>query len=513
MKGPLIETFELTARTSRTRFLFRELTLQLSGDRVALVGRNGVGKSTLLQILSGGRQPDQGRLVLRTTPRLVPQTLEQGRSTLSCLEQTRIPEADLNLELEAAGLADWNHLCSQPDLSHGERRKLSLLASKLSGAEMLLLDEPTQDLDERGVQWLRNWLKNWSGGLLVASHEAQLLQDFQHFFVMAETGCHYFSGGFSELESDLERSRLASEKSYLQNLNRMLKLEEHTEYVKRRRGRKKQYGRVSELGRATPRKTLNQKRDYAQVKHGKMKRSREAKLESLRQWTRQTRRAMQVQLPLLLDPPQLASSDASLVELRGVSAQIRGRTLFQEIDLRLGCQRLAVVGPNGAGKTTLLEIVLGRRQPSRGRVKACLDSIGSIAQGGGDWMLEQSLVSYLSDRGLGSPGAIAQRLIAHKFPLALGQRPLRSLSPGERVRAALISLFQIAPTVKMLVLDEPTYSLDLLGRKALTEALRAWPGGLMVASHNRSFLAAIGIEEYLDLGSLKKPDKKPQQGS
>ena len=86
-----------------------------------------------------------------------------------------------------------------------------------------------------------------------------------------------------------------------------------------------------------------------------------------------------------------------------------------------------------------------------------------------------------------------------KGRLALAQRPLRSLSPGERVRAALICLFQRDPPLEVLILDEPTYSLDLLGKKALTAALQAWPGGLVVASHDLDFLRQIGIEEWLAL--------------
>ena len=90
-------------------------------------------------------------------------------------------------------------------------------------------------------------------------------------------------------------------------------------------------------------------------------------------------------------------------------------------------------------------------------------------------------------------------LVAHKFPLGLAERPLRSLSPGERTRAALICLFQRSPAVELLVLDEPTFSLDLVGQRALTNALKAWPGGLLVASHDRAFLAAIDATTLLEL--------------
>ncbi|HEY3254486.1 MAG TPA: ATP-binding cassette domain-containing protein [Polyangiaceae bacterium] len=165
-----------------------------------------------------------------------------------------------------------------------------------------------------------------------------------------------------------------------------------------------------------------------------------ARLASLRDWTRSTRRALNVSRSLELPVPALpAQLDPDLLALRGVSAQTGARCLFESIDLPLGRERVAVVGPNGAGKTSLLEIMLGQRTPDAGSAARQLSKIGSIEQGGANWQL--------------------------------------------------------------LILDEPTFSLDLLGQRALTQALRAWPGGLVVASHDREFLAEIGIDRTIRLGA------------
>jgi ATPase subunit of ABC transporter with duplicated ATPase domains len=290
-----------------------------------------------------------------------------------------------------------------------------------------------------------------------------LLRDFQYFFVLSEGGCRYFRGALADLESELEREQATREAAYARNLQRMVEAAEHTEIVARRRARKERYGRVREMDRGSPRLILNLKRNQAQVNHGKEKAAREARLDRVRQFAKASRRALQVEFPLLLpvggDPGKHP--------------------------------RLAVIGPNGAGKTTLLRSMLEASPRA-----------GSIAQGASDWMLEESLLTCL-----GYTDA-AERLVAHKFPLALAQRPLRSLSPGERVRAALICLFQRAP--ETLILDEPTYSLDLLGKKALTAALKAWPGGLAVASHDMEFLREIGVEEWIELeGFLSRGHEPP----
>jgi len=191
--------------------------------------------------------------------------------------------------------------------------------------------------------------------------------------------------------------------------------------------------------------------------------------------------------------------DRDLLSLEAVSMNRGGRSLFESLDLRLGRERVAVVGPNGAGKTTLLELMLGQRRPSAGQARCKLSQIGYIEQGGANWQLDQSLTEQLNRFGA-SAQTSAELLLAHHFPLALGVRPLRSLSPGERARAALICLFSRAPAIELLILDEPTFSLDLLGQRALVKALRAWPGGLVVASHDRDFLAEIGVYRTIQLG-------------
>jgi len=464
---PLLEVCGVAISTPSGRPLFDGLSLRLSRERVALIGRNGVGKSTLLAVLAGGGESQGAPVKVRSRPHYVPQDL--GRRSAS----------------------------------HGEMRRLALVEAKSSGAEILLLDEPTEDLDADGVAWLRGWLREWPGCLVAASHDRRLLADFRHFLIASESGCRYFGGTLTELDAELERDHAESQQRYARNLYRLATHEEHTVHVARRRARKKRYGRCSELDRATSRMRLNQKRDHAQVYNGRFAKLRQARLDSIRQWSKSTRRALGVSLCLELPVPTLpADATKDVIVLRDVSARASDRCLFRSLDMRLARERVAVVGPNGAGKTTLLDIMVGRRSPATGSALRDLSRIGAIEQGGANWMQNESLISFLAFDG--PPGAsndLAELLVAHKFPLALAERPLRSLSPGERARAALICLFRRVPAVELLVLDEPTYSLDLIGQRAMTSALRAWPGGLVVASHDRAFLDAIGIDRFIELGA------------
>lgn len=439
----VLSTRGLTARYG-DRVLFRDLTLTLEAERVALVGRNGVGKSTLLSLLAGRRVAEDGCVERFHEVRYLPQRLPSGEG------------------------------------SPGERRRRAISDLQQAGRGLLLLDEPTQDLDQESVEWLRWWLSDWEGGALVASHDRRLLQDFQHFFLMEESGCRYLQGTLDEVEAELEHNHKSSDIRYLRRLNQLEREEERTLLLARRRRRKKQYGRCSELDRATPKATLNQKRSDAQVSHGKINRKREQRLREFRQWARSARRALKVEMPMELSVPELGDvPETPLVRLDSVSVQREGRILFQDISLELRRERLGLEGPNGSGKTTLIQTMLGEQTPDGGVVSVRRESIGLIAQGAANWDREESLLDLVVDAGL---------IVAHRFPLALAQRPLRSLSAGERVRAALLCLWG---QVEMLVLDEPTCSLDLLAQKALTRALKAWPGGLVVASHDRDFLESV----------------------
>ena len=177
--------------------------------------------------------------------------------------------------------------------------------------------------------------------------------------------------------------------------------------------------------------------------------------------------------------------------------------LFRDINIRLRRQRIAITGANGTGKTTLLDIMIGDRDPSFGSSYCRRPIVGYIDQGARNWMHEETLLGLLlRTRQDLSPASIAERLIAHHFPLALAERELCSLSPGERLRAILIGLFARSPAIELLVLDEPTYSLDFPGASALRKVLAAWKGGLVVASHDDDFIQAIGIEQRIVLGDI-----------
>jgi len=509
-RGPVFDGRNLDIDSPGGRPLFRGLHLNLGCERVAVIGRNGVGKSTLLEVIAGELRPTQGTVLRRRSTLLVRQELESVDSD-SLIEQlkqrgTHNPRMAHRLAHEAGRLGlPWPPAPEQGPTHHspGELRKLALLAAVTQHPELLLLDEPTEDLDHNGISWLCEQLEQWPGGLMVVTHARRLLQAFEHFFIVEESGCRYLQGRFFAIERQLHEENARREQDYVQHLNRLTEQEQHHARVSQRRRRKKNVGRLHELRRRTSRARLNEKRSYAQESQARAAKIRDNRITAARGWAKAARRALKVQLPLELRLPKLPpASPDPVISLASVGMCIDMNILFSELSVELGRERVAVVGPNGAGKTTLLDIMVGRRQPTSGRACGQYAKIGSIAQGATDWRGEQCLLELLLDQTeVRSFAQAAALVVAYAFPLALAERSLASLSPGERARAALICLFTRTPVVEVLVLDEPTYGLDFVGVAGLQAILRAWPGGLVVASHDRAFLEAIDVTATILVGS------------
>ncbi|MDH5490903.1 MAG: ATP-binding cassette domain-containing protein [Myxococcales bacterium] len=465
------------------RPLLRDLTMSLeAGDRVALVGRNGVGKSSLLEVLAGEAPPERGQI--------------QALGRRHRVAQQPAPQREgLGAELG----------------SPGEVRRYALEEARRALPELLLLDEPTRDLDAESVEWLLGWLGVFRGALLVVSHDRRVLRTFSEFFVLAESGGHHFSGSFEALLEELARDEDAQQARYVRHLSRLADKEREHDRLRRRRQRKKNLGRLHELGRSTSRAMLNSNRGYAQQSQGKRSVLQRARIGEAREWALAARRALAVALPLELSLPQLAADPGTpILEADGVAMEAGDRLLFEGISLRVGRERVAIRGPNGAGKTTLLQLLLGERRPTLGSATREPRRLGYIAQNGANWCLEESLIERLSiETEATTIDAAAQALSAHRFPFALAERPLRSLSPGERSRAALICLCLRSPAPELLVLDEPTDHLDFLGVAALQAVLAAWPGGLLLVSHDADFLEGVGVQRYLELGGRRALEPGP----
>ena len=410
------------------------------GDRIGIVGPNGVGKSTLLRVLAGLEEPDSGRIV--------------RSGAVAYLAQE--PPVDGVSGGEAARRALGEVLRAEPDV--------------------LLLDEPTNNLDFDGLRWLERSLLRSQAGIVLVSHDRAFLDRLVTRVVEFEgetRRVREYPGNWSDYAAARERARAEHERAYGEYVEER---DRYTQLLSKRRSEARAGG-----AQADRRGTNALRGKVAQAKHHL------ASLEEVdKPWT-----PWDLQLTFA-DAPRAGE----IVSLRGVVVE-RGDFRVGPVDLELRYgDRVALVGANGKGKTTLLgaltsghSIVAGTRTVGTGAV------FGELEQGR-DRFTGVLLDDFVDASGLQQ--AEARTLLA-KFALGADDvlRTGPSLSPGERTRAAL-ALFA-ARGVNCLILDEPTNHLDLEAIEELERALASYDGALLVVSHDRRFLEVLDVERTIEL--------------
>jgi ATP-binding cassette subfamily F protein uup len=441
------------------RALFEDLSLTVSsGDRLGVVGRNGTGKSTLLRVIAGADEPEQGVVrrgrnvrvgFLAQTPELPPGTVRDA------VEAGRHWEAAAILDrVGMGGLLDA-HVAT---LSGGEAKRVALARVLVHEVDLLVLDEPTNHLDVDGIGWLEERLAAFRGGLVVVTHDRHVLDRVTTRMLELDRGRSYVhDGGYaSYLAARTERAeREATAEAVRRNLAR-------AELAWLRRGApartRKPKARIAaataivEGGPATPRPASEL--DFAAGGAG---------------------------VPRLGD---------KVITLEGVGHRFASESdwLFRHLDLALEPGgRVGVVGPNGSGKSTLLDILAGRLTPVEGTVDVAPSvRLGYYDQVGGTLELSKRVREAVAG-GAGQPSWDQVRLMeSFWFDSDAQWAPVGTLSGGERRRLQLLLVLTAHPNV--LLLDEPTNDLDLDTLRALEDHLETWPGSLVIVSHDRALL-------------------------
>ncbi len=440
--------------------LFDGLSVTVSsGDRLGVVGINGGGKSTLLKVLAGTREPEAG-------------TVRRGRGArVSVLDQDApLPLGTVGEAVgsgwEAASILDRLGMVDALEvdvstLSGGQVKRVSLARALLAvgGArgqadegDLLILDEPTNHLDLDGIAWLEEWLARFPGGLLLVTHDRHVLDRVTTSVLELDRGKAFVhAGGYQGWLDGRAQRALQSEGAETKRRNLA-----RAELAWLRRGAPARTSKPQ--ARVAAATALVSARPEAAARPG--------------------------DLPLHFDTPRLGDQ---VVELHGVGDGYGDRWLFRGLELALDPrERLGIVGPNGAGKSTLAEVLAGRREPREGRVvqgstvrMAVYDQVGASLD------LTQRVREAVA--GPRQPDWSDARLLeAFWFEDDAQWAPIGLLSGGERRRVQL--LLALAQKPNVLVLDEPTNDLDLDTLRALEDFLEDWPGALIVISHDRAFL-------------------------
>ena len=481
-----------------------------AGERVALIGRNGAGKSSLLKILAGLEKPDDGVLQLQTGLRRVYVAQEPefaAGSTVFDAVSDGVAEARalrerferhepgddldaLQTRLEALGGWTWEQRVDQAlqrlrlepesrvaDLSGGTRKRVALARALVEAPDLLLLDEPTNHLDVDAIEWLQDLLLGWRGALVFVSHDRAFIDAVATRIVELDRGLlRSYPGSFAAYEAtkvrELESEALANARA-----EKLLAQEE----VWIRKGvearRTRSVGRVQRLVK------LREQRAARRDMLGRVRLELDAGLPPGKIVAELKEVSMR-----FTGPPE----GLSVPEAQAPTAA-DGRLLIDRFSATiLRGDKVGLIGPNGTGKTTLLKLILGELQPTSGSVRqgtrlqvayfdqmrAALDLNATLADTispGSEWIevggTRKHVMSYLTD---------------FLFSPERANSPVRTLSGGERNRVLLARLFALPANV--LVLDEPTNDLDIDTLELLEDLLQSYAGTVFLVSHDRRFL-------------------------
>ena len=497
----LVKEFEVGSK------ILDGLTFQVdTGERVGLLGPNGCGKTTLLRILTGVVDYDEGEVMIAPGKRLglisqipvypqgytVEDVIDTAFAPLHKMEEEMAAlagrmadgesdpailsrydkltaafqagggyETDTNKNKVCNGLSIPQAMREQPfdKLSGGEKTRVNLARLILEDTDILLLDEPTNHLDLRATEWLEEYLEKFKGTVLTVSHDRYFLDKVVNRIVEIQAGkAEFYSGNYSFYVVEKERR-----------------------YEEKLRQYEKEQAKIEQLEKAA-----EQMRVWAYSgmdKTFKRVKSMEKRIERMRTTDRPTReRKMEVRFG------EREFRGDEVLTIKGLTKSFGERTLFSNLSLEVaGGERIALLGDNGSGKTTLLKILLGEEEPDAGKVRmGPTVKVGYLPQHVHFDHPERNLVDTLIYEQDCTAQTARNRLAAFKFRGEDVFKPVSALSGGEQSRLRLCMLMD--EKINLLILDEPTNHLDIQSREWIEEAVEEYEGNLLFVSHDRYFI-------------------------
>lgn len=486
-----------------------------TGERIALVGQNGCGKSTILKIISGDEDADFGLVTIRNGVRIgyLRQIYEKRpvdctvhefimESFSKCFElEKKMYELELNMAIEqdmtkieellkSYGIVQekytsiggydiqekYKKICSgfnygeefvnlsYNNLSGGERTKLNLARILIDNPDILLLDEPTNHLDIEALEWLENMLSSYNGTILFVSHDRYFIDKIATKTVLIENGrAKVYYGNYSYFLEEDERRTLAEFENYKNQQKQIEKMKESI-------------------------KTLRKFGDIAKnemfYKRAKCIEKRLEKMQVLDRVSTEKKSSS-----INLKAGDRSAND--VIKVERLCKYFGGRTIFNNFNMSVfRKERVCISGPNGCGKSTLIKIIVGEIKDYKGEIILGSNTkIGYIAQELNFTNNNEAILDYMLENT--SMGETECRTYLAKFSF-YGEnafKRINELSGGEKVRIQLAKLMK--ENINLLILDEPTNHLDIMSREALEDCLKDYDGTILFVSHDRYFVNKI----------------------
>ena len=522
----LLTLQDVSCATADGRTLFSGINFNVTEGRIGLVGRNGIGKSTLLKIMSGVLQPNSGTVTRSGRIGMLAQNIgSDGERTLADLFGAR-DAFNMLARIEAGQgtdtdfeQADWllPHrfdealqmfgLSLEPQillsaLSGGQQTRAALAALLFQEPDLILLDEPTNNLDRDGRQAVADMLAKWQGAAVVVSHDRELLRTMDAIAELSQGALSLYGGNwdFYHERKEQEREGAARDLEVAQRDVKQIKLK--AQEAAERQAKSDARGRKSRADAGMSKLLLDARADKAQKTGGRGDALAERNADRAQNQLREAEAKVERIKPMRFDvDASLAPSGRVVMEMQNVSGgPVADRPIIRDFSLKIvGPERIVIRGANGAGKTSLLRLIAGDLQPIAGVVRrfvpvAMFDQQMSL--------MDRGATLYENFRRLnkGASDNDAHAALARfSFRGESASRLAGGLSGGEMLRAALACVLGGTLQPELLILDEPTNHLDLDSIEALEAALNGYEGGLLLVSHDQAFLDAIGIKREIQL--------------
>lgn len=477
------------------------------GERVGLIGDNGSGKTTLFKMITGEMEPEAGVVSINRGIKIGHVTQhadfdpkntvideaelafarlhdlahhmrelehEMAEHQDEDLERTLKKYEDLQHEFEAAGGYAWQHKLEATllgvgltrdlweinveKLSGGQRSRLNLAKVLIADPDLLLLDEPTNHLDLAAIEWVENYLLQYTGAVLIISHDRYLLDRLSTRIVwLTQTKLRSYPGNYSSFVVQRELHELTQQRQYEQQQEQIEKTKEFVRRFGAGQRAREAKGREKRLNRLL---------------------KSDAMIDAV---------ATSAKIHFSLDTDQRAGDQ--VLQVRNLSKSFGEREIWKDVSFRVGRgDRIGIVGPNGSGKTTLLRVLLGEQDATDGHIKWGANlNIGYYDQRLEDFDPDASIIEELAaDRPPIPEQKLRDLLAIMLFRGDTIDKKMHLLSGGEKARVAFCKLWLDEPNV--MLMDEPTNHLDIASADALENALKNFPGTIICVSHDRYFL-------------------------
>ncbi|MBO3749960.1 ABC-F family ATP-binding cassette domain-containing protein [Streptosporangiaceae bacterium NEAU-GS5] len=507
--------------------VFHDLSFSVGGGRTGLVAPNGAGKSTLLKLIAGEYRPRSGGVSVEGVLGYLPQSLplaggltvaeilgiapviaaldaiesgDAGEEHFATIGNDWDIEERTRAQLDQLGLGDLTFNRRLGTLSGGQVVSLGLAAQLLKRPDVLLLDEPTNNLDRAARRRLYDVLGDWTGCLLLVSHDRALLDRMDRIAELDRGEIRFYGGGFTAYEEAVRAEQEAAERT-VRGAEQELKREKREMQQARERAERRASNAARNLKNAgLPRIFAGNMKRGAQESAGRAGQTHAARVGDAQARLDEAGRALRDDQKIALHLPG-THVPAGRTVFHG--DHLRARDLFAEpgIDLTIrGPERIALTGPNGAGKSTLLRLIGGDLESDGGTTRRSDGRVAYLSQRLDLLDLDRTVAENLAAAAPSMPAAERMNLLARfLFRGPRAHLPVSVLSGGERLRATLACVLYAEPAPLLLLLDEPTNNLDLVSVGRLESALGAYEGAFVVVSHDERFLKEIGVDRRLEL--------------